>query len=202
MFAFVEGILEESSPLSAIINVQGVGYSLEIPVTTAEKLPTPGSEVRLWVHPVYREDTQSLYGFIAREDRDFFRLITDRVSGIGPKIALSLLSKLSLPLLQQAIHNQDVATISQCPGIGKKTAERVCIELRDKIGVQTSKATPVSPSGASSGSAPVSSSFEDAVAALLTLGYKMDAADKSVRRAMGQLGDSASTEDLIKAALR
>jgi len=201
MFAFVEGILEESGPLSAIVNVQGTGYALQVPVTTAEKLPSPGSQVRLWVHPVYREDSQSLYGFISREDRDFFRLITDRVSGIGPKIALSLLSKLSLPLLHEAIRQQDVATIARCPGIGKKTAERVCIELRDKIGGPASKTPSASPVGTSSG-AKSSSPFEDAVAALLTLGYKIDAADKAVRRAMGQLGEEASTEALIKGALK
>jgi Holliday junction DNA helicase RuvA len=204
MIVHLEGIVLEATPLSAVLDVQGIGYEVHVPVTTAERLPGVGQKAKLHTLAVYREDSQALYGFATREDRDFFRLLTEKVSGIGPKIALSIMSKLSVPMLRSAIASSDVALLSKCPGIGKKTAERLCIELRDHVG--TFLATQEAPSVSGASGAPVArvgeSRIQDAVMALIALGYKADVADKAVRKADQSLGPEASIEALIKAALR
>lgn len=204
MIVHLEGRLIEATPLSAIIDVQGVGYEVHIPVTTTERLPGIGQTVRLHTHAVYREDSQSLYGFATREDRDFFRLLTEKVSGIGPKIALGIMSKLSLQLLRGAIAQADVALLAKCPGIGKKTAERICVELRDKVlppGTTTAGGASMADTTEAAGNLP-GGRVQDAVMALIALGYKADVADKAVRRADSKLGPEAGTEALIKAALK
>jgi Holliday junction DNA helicase RuvA len=203
MISFIDGILEESAPLAAVVNVQGIGYHLAIPLTTTEKLPAIGQRVRLHTHAVYREDSQALYGFATREERDLFRLLTEKVSGIGPKIALSILSRLSPELLRAAIGRGDVALLAKCPGIGRKTAERLCIELRDYLGAGGAGVPVAAAAGSSDGGTPAAdSTVADAVAALLALGYKLDFADKAVRQARAKLGAASSTEALIKEALR
>ena len=162
MIAHFRGTILESGPLLLVLETGGIGYEIHIPVTTAEKLPGLGHECSLYIHSVYREDSVTLYGFATREDRDFFRLIVERVSGIGPKIGISILSRMSVQILRGAIAASDIALLSKCPGIGKKTAERLVIELRDKI----------FPSGASSTSGTVAlgsdlpgepSAYQDAV---------------------------------------
>ena len=209
MIGSIKGILVEAGPLSALVEVTGIGYDVAIPVTTAEKLPKIGETVRLYTFPIYRETEQSLYGFTTREEREFFRLLVDKVSGIGPKIALSIMSKFSLPLLQSAIASGDVALLSKCPGIGKKTAERVIVELRDKVvpgmiyphaarGAKQVAGAPASPETARL--AP--SRLQDAVQALMMLGFKAADADKAVRRAAGEKGPDTTTEELIRDALR
>lgn len=202
MIVSLEGKLVEAAPLSAVIEANGVGYEVFIPVTTAEKLPPIGQMARLHIVSVYREDSQALYGFAAREDRDFFRLLVEKVSGIGPKIALNIMSRMSVAVLRNAIAQSDVALLSKCQGIGKKTAERLVLELRDKVfpgGVPSAEGIAVS-TGESN--IPVEgSALQDAVAALVTLGYKPAEADKALRKAQGQLGPDAATEDLIKQAL-
>lgn len=208
MIAYLKGTLVESTPLAGIIDVGGVGYAIHYPVTTAEKLPACGQKVFLYTLVVYREDSQTIYAFATREDRDFFKILTEKVSGIGPKIALNIMSRLSLPLLQQAISNGDVVLLSKCQGIGKKTAERLVIELRDHLGKFGSTAAPVAAgsmiSESSTEAAPLPSAgnleVQDAVSALVSLGYKLPDADKAVRKASSKLGENASTEDLIKQA--
>lgn len=198
MINFIQGKLIESSMLQAIIDVGGLGYEVSIPLTTAEKLPPLGQIVKLFTSAVYREDTQALYGFFTRDERDFFKLIIEKVSGVGPKIALSILSKLSLPVLQNAIAQGDVSLLSKCHGIGKKTAERLVIELKDKVSLMHNPAV-IFPSGATSHLS--ASAFSDAVAALITLGFKPVDADKSIRKAITALPETASTQELIKKAL-
>lgn len=205
MIVFLEGTLEEATPLYAEINVNGVGYGVHIPVTTAENLPATGSKVRIYIHAVYREDSQTLYGFSNKEERAFFQLLTERVSGIGPKIALNILSRLSLTMLRNAIASGDSALLAKCQGIGKKTAERVCVELRDHVAKSLRMSGGPTGEAAEAPSAVGPSSnnqINDAVAALMQLGYKLDVADKSVRKAIKDLGPDATTEALIKAALR
>jgi|TARA_B110000438_G_scaffold297947_1_gene345218 Holliday junction DNA helicase RuvA len=203
MIVQLEGKLIEATPLSAVVDVQGIGYEVHIPVTTAERLPGNGNALKLYIYAVYREDSQALYGFIDRAERDFFRLLTEKVSGIGPKIALSMMSKLSLPMLQSAIANGDASLLAQCPGIGKKTAERVIVELRDKVAAFKSEPTAIAGSASMSGSNQIPMSHhEEAVMAMLALGYKADVADRAVRKAREQLGDNATTETLVRAALR
>lgn len=201
MIATIEGTLIEINPVQAVIGINGIGYEIHIPVTTAEKLPSPGKTTKLYIAPIYRDDTQALYGFHNREDRDFFRLLIEKVSGIGPKMGLSIMSKLSVTLLKQAITEANIAMLSQCPGIGKKTAERLVVELRDKIlptGVSPST-KPITDSGNRSVVEP--KNIQDATAALVALGYKVSDADKAVRRALTRTDPEVTTEELIKMAL-
>lgn len=198
MIARLKGTVLECAPLLVVLDVGGVGYEVHIPVTTAEKVPPEGQQCCLHIHAVYREDSATLYGFAEREDRDFFRLLVEKVSGIGPRIAISMLSRMSPALLRSAIASSDVALLAKCPGIGKKTAERLVIELKDKVGV-TSTSSAGTGAGTVGSSEP--STFQDAVTSLMILGYKPADADRLVRKAASQLGAAASTEVLIKAAL-
>ncbi len=200
MITSVSGTLVSASPLSAIIEVGGLGYEVHIPVTTAERLPQPGQTAKLHTFVVYREDSQTLYGFATDEERDFFRLLVEKVTGVGPKMALSVLSKLSLSTLKGAIVAGDVGLLAKCPGIGKKTAERLVMELRDKLNpAELGSVTPAAPVAAGSG--PAENKIRDAVLALVALGYKAPDADKAVRQAWVGLGPAASTEALVKKAL-
>jgi Holliday junction DNA helicase RuvA len=199
MITSIQGVLVSSSPLHAVVELNGFGYEVNIPITTAERLPALGSAVKLQTHVVYREDAQTLYGFTTAPERDFFRLMIEHVTGVGPKVALTIMSKLSLPLLENAIRIGDVGTLAKVPGIGKKTAERLVVELRAKVGATE---TPVTLSGAGGSETSSPGSFHrDAVAALIALGYKAADADQAVRRASLTLGSKATTEALIKKAL-
>jgi len=206
MISFIDGIVEHATPLEVILNCNGIGYRVEVPVTTSEKIPGLGKRIRLHVHPVYREDNQALFGFINPEERDFFHLVTAKVSGIGPKIALNLMSRLSFTMLREAIARGDAALLAKCPGIGKKTAERLCIELKDKLGggLGSSAGTSISGSAGSPSTpaSPEAGAISDAIQALITLGFKLDHADAAVRKARQALGAAATADALIKAALR
>lgn len=197
MITSIQGILAAATPLHAIIELNGLGYEVNIPITTAEKLPGVGEKAKLHTLVVYREDSQTMYGFAATEERDFFRLMIDHVNGVGPKVALTIMSKLSLPALQSAISAGDIATLSKCPGIGKKTAERLVIELKSRVG----GITMASSSGDGSAALTGGNRHSDAVLALTALGYKPADADKAIRQAALTLGAEATTEQLIKKAL-
>lgn len=203
MITSIQGLLTAATPLHAIVELNGLGYEVNIPVTTAEKLPATGSTVKLHTLVIYREDAQTLYGFATPAERDFFRLMIEHVSGVGPKSALTIMSKLSLPSLQSAISSGDIATLSKCPGIGKKTAERLVIELRAKVGAGAggSVETVLTAGDAAASAAPADSTIRDAVLALAALGYKTADADEAVRRATLALGPKATTQQLIKKAL-
>jgi Holliday junction DNA helicase RuvA len=198
MIVSLEGLLVECTPLRAVVEAYGVGYEVNIPITTAERLPAIGQKVKLHTVAVYREDAQQLYGFAVREDRDFFHLLVEKVSGIGPKTALNLLSRLSSDTLKSAIAQSNVDLLSKCPGIGKKTAERLVIELRDKV---LSGASAVLPAEISAQAVKDGGVFTDAVGALMALGYKAPDADKAARRAQSALGLNATSEALVKKAL-
>jgi len=202
MITSIQGLLTAATPLHAIIELNGLGYEVNIPVTTAEKLPVTGSTVKLHTLVIYREDSQTLYGFATPAERDFFRLMIEHVTGVGPKMALTIMSKLSLLSLQSAIGSGDITTLAKCPGIGKKTAERLVIELRAKVGATGSAETVLSASGSDGGtSTPADTKMRDAVLALNALGYKTADADEAIRRATLALGPKATTEQLIKKAL-
>ncbi|GAB1487602.1 Holliday junction branch migration protein RuvA [Opitutaceae bacterium] len=199
MITSIQGTLIEATPLRAIIELNGLGYEVNIPVTTAEKLPAAGATVKLHTLVIYREDAHTLYGFATVAERDFFRLMIEHVTGVGPKMALGIMSRLSLPLLTNAISSGDIATLAGCPGIGKKTAERLVVELRSKVGTA---ATPAVVSGGESAVASAGDQrVRDAVLALAALGYKAADADEAIRRAGLALGPKATTEQLIKKAL-
>ncbi len=212
MIATIQGTLSECSALQAIIEINGLGYEVNIPLTTTEKLPSIGKTVKLYTVAIYREDIQALYGFHDKETRELFRLFVEKVSGIGPKTALGILSHLSVPTLKAAVAQQNIALLSKCPGIGKKTAERLVVELKDLIArlspSSTSMASPLSSSMKSPSLAfsleETSSDFtihQDAIAALVALGYKPADADKSVRKVLSSLSHTPTTAELIKAAL-
>ena len=202
MIVTLTGTLVSATPLTAVVEISGVGYELHIPVTTAEKLPSPGAAVKLHTHVVYREDSQTLFGFATVAERDFFRLLIDHVTGVGPKVAITIMSKLSLPVLENAIRIGDIAMLSKCPGIGKKTAERMVVELKGKLGGTGLAGALTEAAGAeTSAGAAVDTRVADAVAALGALGYKAADADQAIRRAALALGAAATTEQLIKKAL-
>ena len=198
MITSIQGTLTSATPLQAVIELNGFGYEVNIPVTTAEKLPLPGATVKLHTLVIYREDAQTLYGFATPADRDFFRLMIDHVTGVGPKGAIGIMSRLSVPLLESAIRAGDIAMLAKCPGIGKKTAERLVVELKSKLGATSAV---LSLSDRDTTAAPGESTHRDAVAALVALGYKAADADQAVRRGALALGPKATTEALIKKAL-
>ncbi|PTX94299.1 Holliday junction branch migration protein RuvA [Opitutus sp. ER46] len=198
MITSIQGTLTAATPLRAIVALNGFEYEVHIPVTTAEKLPATGTTVKLHTLVIYREDAQTLYGFATPAERDFFRLLIENVTGVGPKLALTIMSRLSLPSLESAIRLGDIATLSKCPGIGKKTAERLVVELKAKLGAAD---TPVALGEHEAAAEAGPSAHRDAVAALIALGYKAADADQAVRRAALALGATATTEALIKRAL-
>lgn len=198
MITSIEGTLASATPLHAVIELNGFGYEVHIPVTTAEKLPAPGARVKLHTVVIYREDAQTLYGFASPSERDFFRLLIENVTGVGPKSALSIMSRLSLASLESAIRMGDVATLAKSPGIGKKTAERLVVELKAKLGAPD---TPTQFTDQESAEAVAPSAHRDAISALVALGYKPADADQAIRRAALALGAKTTTEALIKKAL-
>lgn len=210
MIVSLQGTLIAATPLAAVIEVNGVGYEVNVPVTTAERLPVPGQSVKVHTVAVYREDSQALYGFATIEERDFFRLLVDHVSGVGPKVALTIMSRLSLPVLRQAIIDGDVGLLSKCHGIGRKTAERLVVELKDKVGGVGGASAGAAIAGGtaaagSSGATPGVSSrdarMRDAVLALVQLGYKLPDAEKAVRRVSASADSEIATEELVRRAL-
>lgn len=200
MIGSLRGILLSATPLAAVVEVAGLGYEVHLPVTTAERLPAAGAEVLLHTHAVYREDSQTLYGFATAGERDFFRRLISRVAGVGPRVALSLMSRFSLAMIESAIVSGDAELLSKCPGIGRKTADRIVLDLKDDFasGKGFSKGLGTVAAGAGAAGPRL---LDDAIAALLALGYKAPDAEKAVHKAHAALGDSASTEALIKRAL-
>ena len=194
MITAIRGKLAASMPLSATVDVGGLFYEVNIPLTTAEKLPRAGSEVFLHTVAVYREDSQTLYGFATASDRDFFKVLVEKVSGIGPKIALNMMSRMSVQTLRSAISAGDVGLLSKCPGIGKKTAERLVLELKGTL----EGATGIPDTSAKTAAG---SNISDAISALVSLGLKLADADKAVRAAAQKLGGDAATEELVKISL-
>src|SRR5579871_2561560 len=134
MITFLHGKLIEALPTQVTVDVQGVGYDVLIPLSSYAKLPSPGGEIKILTHLAIREDAHVLYGFMTAAERDMFRLLINTVSGIGPKIALSILSGMNVTALRGAVSNGDVKALSQISGVGKKTAERIVVELKDKVG--------------------------------------------------------------------
>ena len=198
MITFLRGKLVEALPTQAIVEVQGVGYEVLIPLSSFDKLPAPGGEVQLLTHLAIREDAHVLYGFMTGAERDLFRLLINNVSGIGPKIALNVLSGMNPVALRGAVANGDVKALSQISGVGKKTAERIVVELRDKIGA----AGAWEASSAQRSLSDADQKVNDAVLALMALGFKQPEAHESIRGSQALLGAQASVEDLVRASLK
>lgn len=202
MIAFLRGILVEVLPTSAILDVHGVGYEVLMPLSSTSKLPPPGKEVKIFTHLSVREDAQTLYGFSSEEEKKLFELLIGSVSGVGPKLALNVLSGISPEAFRHAVSSGNVKTLTSINGIGKKVAERIVVELKDKMGVTFTGKLPSGTSSAAAESSFMGSNAEDAVSALLTLGYKQGDAQTSVKAAIAMLGAQATTEELIRACLR
>lgn len=198
MIAFVHGKLMDALPTQVTVDVQGMGYEILIPLSSFDKLPAVGQEVKLLTHLVVREDAQVLYGFVTAAERDLFRLLINTVSGIGPKIALNALSGMSVTAFRGAVAEGDVKSLSQISGVGRKTAERIVVELRDKVGA----ASAWEAASAERGLSPADQRINDAVLALLALGYKPTEAHEAVRAVAAVLGPEALVEDLVRACLK
>ncbi len=184
MITFLRGTLVEALPTQVTIEVHGVGYEVLIPLSSFEALPAPGGQVRLLTHLAIREDAHVLYGFMTTAERDLFRLLIHTVSGIGPKIALNLLSGMSVAALRGAVAAGDVKALSQISGVGKKTAERIVVELRDKIGA----AGAWEASSAQRTMSDAEKKLNDAILALMALGFKQVEAHDAARAAQAALG--------------
>lgn len=198
MITFLHGKLVEALPTQAIVEVNGVGYEILIPLSSFNKLPQPGQEVRLLTHLAVREDAHVLYGFNSAAERDLFRLLVNTVSGIGPKIALNVLSGMSVTAFRGAVASADVKALSQISGLGRKTAERIVVELRDKVGAAGAWEASSERRAMSSEDQKVN----DAVLALIALGFKQADAHESVRKALAMLGDEAALEEVVRACLK
>ena len=198
MITFLEGKLVEAFPTQVTVAVHGVGYEVLIPLSSYDKLPPPGGAVKLLTHLAVREDAHVLYGFMTAAERELFRLLINTVSGIGPKIALNILSGMNATAFRGAVANGDVKALSQISGVGRKTAERIVVELKDKVGA----AGAWEASSAQRALSPEEQKVNDAVLALIALGFKQIEAHDTVRAALNALGSRASVEDLVRASLK
>lgn len=194
MIGRLRGTLVRKEPPALMIDVGGVGYEIEAPMTTFYDLPAVGESVTLHTHLIVREDAHLLYGFARESQRRQFRALL-KVNGVGPRVALAVLSGLSEDELVRCVSEEDVARLTQVPGIGRKTAERLIVELRDKLTSETAVTAGVAISAPAERD-PVS----EAVSALIALGYKPPEASRAVRGVPNQQG--MSTEELIRHALR
>ena len=198
MITFLHGKLVEALPTQVTVEVNGVGYELLIPLSSYDKLPAPGHPLHLLTHLVVREDAHTLYGFMTAAEREMFRLLINTVSGIGPKIALNILSGMNVVALRGAVASADVKALSQISGVGRKTAERIVVELKDRIG----------PAGAweavsaQRGLSPADQKVNDSVLALIALGFKQVEAHDAVRAAATALGPEANAEQIVRACLK
>src|ERR1700687_4713973 len=197
MITVLDDRLVSALPTQAIIDVGGVEYEVFIPLSSYDKLPAVGQAIRILTHLAVREDAHVLYGFMTPAERDLFRLLVNNVSGIGPKLALAVLSGMSVTNFKSAVVNSDVAALSKISGLGKKTGERIVIALKEKVGVAAAW------EAASAAHAPTAEQerANEAVLALIALGYKQVDAHRTVRE-LQERGEAKSAEDLLKLALK
>jgi len=198
MITFLHGKLVDALPTQVTVDVNGVGYDVLIPISSFDKLPAPGGEIKLLTHLQIRDDAHVLYGFMSATERELFRLLINNVSGIGPKIALNILSGINATAFRGAVANSDVKTLSSISGVGKKTAERIVVELKDKIG----QAGALEANSAGRALSGADQKINDAVLALMALGFKQPDAYESIRGAQAVLGLEASVENLVRASLK
>src|SRR5437667_9434199 len=197
VITFLHGRLAHALPTQATINVGGVGYEVFIPLSSYDKLPAVGEPIEILTHLHVREDAHILYGFMTAPERDLFRLLVNNVSGIGPKLALAVLSGMSVNNFKAAVVNSDVPLLSNVSGLGKKTAERIGLELKDKLGV----AAAWEAASAIHAPTPDQEQANEAVLALIALGYKQIDAHKAVRE-LQEKGQAKAAEELVKLALK
>lgn len=203
MYAYIKGTLEEIMEDSVVVETGGIGYNVKVSTTTADLLPGIGSEVKIYTYTLVREDAFSLYGFLTRDDLEVFKkLIT--VSGIGPKGGLAILSVMSADALRFAVMAGDAKAIAKAPGIGAKTAERVILDLRDKISLEDTLRGIGAPAGKTGSSADAKTADNvmkrEAIEALVALGYSASDATAAVKKV--ELHEDITVEDILKQALK
>ena len=196
MIVFLDGVLEEKEPTRVVVAVGGVGYEASIPLSSYDRLPAVGQRVRLLTVPVIREDAHLLFGFMTEEERALFLQLTS-VNGIGPKLGLAVLSGLAVRDLKAAIAAGDVKRLSGISGIGKKTAERLVLEMRDKLG----KGDLAEALTADRAAGPADAKLRDAYLALVSLGYKPADAQRMVKDVAVQIAPDSSLEDVLRKVL-
>ena len=198
MIGRLRGTLVEKHPPHLILDVSGIGYELEVPMSTLYRLPAVGEPLTLHTHLVVREDAQLLYGFFEKRERELFRELI-RLNGVGPKLALALMSGLEVDELVRCVQAQDTSALVKVPGVGKKTAERLLVELKDRF--KTWETLPVMSTLVIEPrpGVVVSSAESDALGALISLGYKPQEASRAVSAVMQ---DGLSSEELIRRALK
>lgn len=199
MITFLRGRLAASLPDRACIDVGGVGYEVFVPISTYDRLGETGREVTVLTHFHVREQEQTLYGFATDEERDLFRLLINRVTGVGPKMGLAILSGMSVRDFKRHVVNGDTAALSKISGVGKKTAERIILELKDKVGV--AEAWKDSAPGAPVVLTPQQAMASDVVLALINLGYKQVEAQKAVKKVLDE-GVATEQSAVLRASLR
>ncbi|KPX45101.1 Holliday junction branch migration protein RuvA [Pseudomonas ficuserectae] len=199
MIGRLRGSLAEKQPPHLVLDVNGVGYELEVPMTTLYRLPHVGETVTLHTHLVVREDAHLLYGFYEKRERELFRELI-RLNGVGPKLALALMSGLEVDELVRCVQAQDTSALTRIPGVGKKTAERLLVELKDRFKAWESlPGTFTLVSNGPNQAEPVATAESDAVSALISLGYKPQEASKAVSAIKEK---DLSSADLIRRALK
>lgn len=197
MIGRLRGTLAEKQPPHLLVDVNGVGYELEVPMTTLYRLPGLGEPLTLHTHLVVREDAHLLYGFSSKRERELFRELI-RLNGVGPKLALALMSALEVDELVRCVQAEDTSALTRVPGVGKKTAERLLVELKDRFKVWESMPS-IAPLVEPARAAAVSSPQSDAVSALVALGFKPAEASRAVSLVDE---DDLSSEELIRRALK
>lgn len=195
MIGRLRGTLVEKQPPQLLLDVNGVGYEVEATMTTFYDLPAVGAEFTIYTHLVVRDDAHLLFGFASELERSLFRSLI-RISGVGAKLALTILSGMSVEEFGRCVHDNDSATLTRLPGVGKKTAERLIIEMRDRIGQQ--ETAPLA-SGSGTMAPPGADPVQEAVSALTALGYKPQEASRMVR---GIAPEGLNSEEIIRSALQ
>ncbi len=198
MIAFLKGELKDKTASSVVVMTGGVGYELFIPLSTFYALPEEKKEVSLHVQTVVREDAMHLFGFLTRAEKETF-LLLNAVSKIGPRLALNILSGISPAELVRAVRKRDVARLNAIPGVGVKTAERLLVELKDKV---SRLAAEVPEEDFPAAPETVDQTGLDVISALLNLGYRRSEAEKALRLARAEAGDGADLSDLLRASLK
>lgn len=201
MIARLEGILREKSPTRVVLDVGGVGYEVLIPVTTFYELPEEGKTVALRIHTHVREDALQLFGFRTVRERAIFELLI-RTNGVGPKLAQSILSGIEAERLVQAIREGQIAVLKSVPGLGAKKAERLIVELRDRVDLLEADGSDAGRTGVPVRAPAGDERSEEAISALLNLGYSRNQIEGTVAAAAEALGEAAGLEDLIRDSLR
>ena len=201
MIDYIRGILADKEIEHVAVEASGVGYSVTIPLSTYEKLPEPGKEVKVFIHYYVREDAIKLYGFASKIEREIFRELI-AISKIGPKIALGILSAVSIENLVASVNSADSARLEKIPGIGLKTAQRLVVELKGKLGMYSSTAAPVSAPSIKRTGGKINNRRDEAFAAMMSLGYNDKQVLKAVTRVEQEIEEDAPIEEWIKMALQ